>query len=274
MRAQTRPPRAPAAMLSALPRACASHHAPHATVLPLRRSRAAALAPPRRAACCAHRSAALPPRSHAPARAATSAAAAAAADTPALDAVCYTLIVDDIVFPDGATAMGVLGGGGPQTCFGLRLHPSSPSVVRADDVPPREGLTWTLRLTRCVMCVCAAGAGCGGGRERLACGVCGVAGCSGCRRGWAGAPARRHAHAARVAGAGARRPPHAGTHARSALTPGAHTHTRPLTPRFPANRCGARRTRPPPFARRSPPSRPTSAPRPPSTWAYIRTWRT
>lgn len=30
----------------------------------------------------------------------------------ALDAVCFTFIVDDIVFPDGRTLMGVLGGGG------------------------------------------------------------------------------------------------------------------------------------------------------------------
>lgn len=110
----------------------------------------------------------------------------------ALDAVCFTFIVDDIVFPDGKTLMGVLGGGGgahglfcasvwpeyspslssrcsspapcivatpllllsgtgrpcipgPQTTFGLRLHPSSPSVVRrrgnAQSYPCRDGST-------------------------------------------------------------------------------------------------------------------------------------
>lgn len=32
-----------------------------------------------------------------------------------LECVCFTLIVDDIVFPDGRTAMGVLGGGGKAT---------------------------------------------------------------------------------------------------------------------------------------------------------------
>ena len=42
----------------------------------------------------------------------------------------FTLIVDDIVNPDGTTAMEALGGGGPQTCFGLLLHPSAPRVVR------------------------------------------------------------------------------------------------------------------------------------------------
>lgn len=35
--------------------------------------------------------------------------------------VTFSLIIDDIVFPDGQTAMGVLGGGGPQTAFGMKL---------------------------------------------------------------------------------------------------------------------------------------------------------
>lgn len=38
-----------------------------------------------------------------------------------MDFVTFTIIVDDIVFPDGRTAMGVLGGGGPQTAFGMKL---------------------------------------------------------------------------------------------------------------------------------------------------------
>lgn len=38
-----------------------------------------------------------------------------------LDYVTYTLIVDDIVHADGRTAMEQLGGGGPQTAFGIRL---------------------------------------------------------------------------------------------------------------------------------------------------------
>ena len=38
-----------------------------------------------------------------------------------MDFVTFSLIIDDIVFPDGKTAMGTLGGGGPQTAFGMKL---------------------------------------------------------------------------------------------------------------------------------------------------------
>jgi sugar/nucleoside kinase (ribokinase family) len=38
-----------------------------------------------------------------------------------MDFITFSLIIDDIVFPDGRTVMGILGGGGPQTAFGLRL---------------------------------------------------------------------------------------------------------------------------------------------------------
>ncbi|MBE7552771.1 MAG: hypothetical protein HS126_17005 [Anaerolineales bacterium] len=38
-----------------------------------------------------------------------------------MDFVAFSLIIDDIVFSDGQTAMGILGGGGPQTAFGLKL---------------------------------------------------------------------------------------------------------------------------------------------------------
>jgi len=38
-----------------------------------------------------------------------------------IDAVAFGVIIDDIVYPDGSTVMGVLGGGGPQTAFGMRL---------------------------------------------------------------------------------------------------------------------------------------------------------
>ena len=38
-----------------------------------------------------------------------------------MDFVTFTIIIDDIVFPDGRTAMGVLGGGGPQTAVGMKL---------------------------------------------------------------------------------------------------------------------------------------------------------
>jgi sugar/nucleoside kinase (ribokinase family) len=35
--------------------------------------------------------------------------------------VAFGIILDDLVFPDGRTALGVLGGGGPQSAFGMRL---------------------------------------------------------------------------------------------------------------------------------------------------------
>ena len=38
-----------------------------------------------------------------------------------LDCVCFTLIIDDIVLPDGQTCMAQLGGGGAQTLFGFQL---------------------------------------------------------------------------------------------------------------------------------------------------------
>jgi sugar/nucleoside kinase (ribokinase family) len=43
--------------------------------------------------------------------------------------VAFGLILDDVVYPDGATAMGVLGGGGPQTAFGMRLWSDSVGLV-------------------------------------------------------------------------------------------------------------------------------------------------
>jgi hypothetical protein len=61
--------------------------------------------------------------------------------TPALDACVFTIIVDDIVHPDGRTTMAAMGGGGPQTAWGLRLHPRNASValaagVNTHDLPP------------------------------------------------------------------------------------------------------------------------------------------
>lgn len=38
-----------------------------------------------------------------------------------MDFVTFTIIVDDIVYPDGRTIMASLGGGGPQTAFGARI---------------------------------------------------------------------------------------------------------------------------------------------------------
>jgi sugar/nucleoside kinase (ribokinase family) len=39
----------------------------------------------------------------------------------AIDYFTFSVIIDDIVFHDGRTLMGVLGGGGPQTAFGMKL---------------------------------------------------------------------------------------------------------------------------------------------------------
>ncbi len=39
----------------------------------------------------------------------------------AIDYFTHSVIIDDIVFHDGRTLMGVLGGGGPQTAFGMKL---------------------------------------------------------------------------------------------------------------------------------------------------------
>ncbi len=38
-----------------------------------------------------------------------------------IDLVASGIMLDDLVFPDGRTAMGIIGGGGPQTAFGMRL---------------------------------------------------------------------------------------------------------------------------------------------------------
>jgi hypothetical protein len=57
-------------------------------------------------------------------------------DEPRLDLVVFTVIVDDLVFPDGTTSMGVLGGGGPQTAFGFRTHFGNFSVGIAAGVGP------------------------------------------------------------------------------------------------------------------------------------------
>ena len=46
-----------------------------------------------------------------------------------MDFVAFGLILDDIIFPDGRMAMGVLGGGGPQTAFGMRLWSDSVGLV-------------------------------------------------------------------------------------------------------------------------------------------------
>lgn len=46
-----------------------------------------------------------------------------------IDFVAYSIIVDDLVFPDGRTQLGVLGGSGPQTAFGMKLWADSVGLV-------------------------------------------------------------------------------------------------------------------------------------------------
>ena len=38
-----------------------------------------------------------------------------------MDYVTFGIVIDDIVSADGRVAAGLLGGGGPQTAFGMRL---------------------------------------------------------------------------------------------------------------------------------------------------------
>lgn len=49
--------------------------------------------------------------------------------TGCVDFVAFGVIIDDIVYPDGETKMGVLGGGGPQTAFGMRLWSKNVGLV-------------------------------------------------------------------------------------------------------------------------------------------------
>ncbi len=54
-----------------------------------------------------------------------------------IDFVTFSLIIDDIVFPDGQTAMNMLGRGGPQTAFGMRLWADKVGLVAGvgQDIP-------------------------------------------------------------------------------------------------------------------------------------------
>lgn len=60
-----------------------------------------------------------------------------------MDFITYSIILDDIVFPDGTTAMAVLGGSGPQTAFGMKLWTESVGLVGGvgHDWPP-EAQAW------------------------------------------------------------------------------------------------------------------------------------
>jgi sugar/nucleoside kinase (ribokinase family) len=55
----------------------------------------------------------------------------------------YSIIIDDLVFPDGRTVMGVLGGSGPQTAFGMKLWAEQVGLVGGIGADfPLDALTW------------------------------------------------------------------------------------------------------------------------------------
>ena len=56
-----------------------------------------------------------------------------------IDYFTFSLIIDDLVLPDGRTYMGLLGGGGPQTAFGMKLWTGGSVGICAgvgSDFPP------------------------------------------------------------------------------------------------------------------------------------------
>jgi sugar/nucleoside kinase (ribokinase family) len=56
--------------------------------------------------------------------------------------VTFSIIHDDIVLADGRTCMGVLGGGGPQTCFGARLFADGKTVGICSGVGEDFDASW------------------------------------------------------------------------------------------------------------------------------------
>jgi len=60
-----------------------------------------------------------------------------------MDFVSFGIIIDDIVSPDGHTTMGQLGGGGPQTTFGMRLWTEQVGLVAGVGTDlPEEAQAW------------------------------------------------------------------------------------------------------------------------------------
>ena len=56
-----------------------------------------------------------------------------------IDYFTFSLVIDDIVLPDGRTCMGLLGGGGPQAAFGMKLWATGGVGICAgvgSDFPP------------------------------------------------------------------------------------------------------------------------------------------
>jgi sugar/nucleoside kinase (ribokinase family) len=63
-----------------------------------------------------------------------------------VDYVAFGIILDDIVFPDGKTSMGILGGGGPQAAFGMRLWSDSVGLIAGVGQDfPAEAEEWLKR---------------------------------------------------------------------------------------------------------------------------------
>jgi len=57
--------------------------------------------------------------------------------------VTFGVVIDDIVHPDGRTSIGMLGGGGPQTAFGMRLWSPSVGLVASVGVEEyKQVLDW------------------------------------------------------------------------------------------------------------------------------------
>src|SRR5690606_29396409 len=55
----------------------------------------------------------------------------------------FGIVIDDVVFADGQAAGGLLGGGGPQTAFGMRLYsPRVGLVARVGADVPAGAMAW------------------------------------------------------------------------------------------------------------------------------------
>lgn len=63
------------------------------------------------------------------------------------DFVTYSIIIDDLVFPDGHTVMGVLGGSGPQSAFGMKLWADSVGLTGGVGHNfPADAWTWLAQM--------------------------------------------------------------------------------------------------------------------------------
>lgn len=69
-------------------------------------------------------------------------------DAEAVELVAFGVILDDIVFPDGRTSMGVLGGGGTQTAIGMRIWSPSVGLAAGISGSDREHIIDWLRENR------------------------------------------------------------------------------------------------------------------------------